>query len=123
MSATSGEPSSPQRRRAAMLRYCATAVLLLGLLWAEIVYMLAGDQADLADQLARDKMYQHNLQVMGGKAAVLADSFNRWLASLWQGRALAYTIAVLTVVAATALFVAARLCEPPSRGRHAPEKR
>lgn len=98
--------------RATILRHWAAGVLLLGLLGAEIVYVLAGDETDVAAALAGGRMYQHNLQVMGGKAAVLFDGFNRWFASLWHGHALAYTIAVLSLAIAATLYVASRLCEP-----------
>jgi hypothetical protein len=104
-------------RRAAILRYWSAGVLLIGLLAAEIVYVLAADEADASDALASGRMYQHNLQVMGGKAAVLFDGFDRWFAGLWHGRPLAYTVAVLTVVAAATLYVASRLCEPATRRR------
>lgn len=99
-------------RRAAILRYWAAGVLLVGVLAAEIVYVLASGDADASDALAGGRMYQHNLQVMGGKAAVLFDGFDRWFASLWHGRPLAYTLAVLTVTAAATLYIASRLCEP-----------
>jgi hypothetical protein len=104
-------------RRATILRYWAAGVLLLGLLAAEIVYVVASDEADVSAELARDRMYQHNLQLMGGKAAVLFDGFDRWFAGLWHGHALAYTLAVLTLVAAAALYIAARLAEPPTPRR------
>jgi len=50
---------------------------------------------------------------MGGKFAVYADQFNQWFASLWQGRALAYTVAVLAVAIALMCFLAGRLMSAP----------
>jgi hypothetical protein len=82
--------------------YSAAAVLIVGFLTAALVYFLATDDADVdaAAEIANARMYQHNLEVIGGKFAVYLDEFNRWFASLWHGRALAYTIAVLAIAIA-----------------------
>jgi len=53
------------------------------------------------------KQYLSDLENAGGQAAVLADEFNWWLADLWHGKRLAYSLAVLAVAAALAFFVAA----------------
>jgi hypothetical protein len=42
-------------------------------------------------------------------AAVYAARFNRWLAGLWHGRPLAYTVAVLAVAIALLCFLVARM--------------
>ena len=62
----------------------------------------------------RSKRCRHDLQMYGGKAAVLADHINRWLDSLWQGRTLAFTVAVLSALAAFAFLLAARKAHPES---------
>jgi hypothetical protein len=54
------------------------------------------------------KKYVHDLQLYGGKAAVLADSFMRWWFGLWHGKSLASTVVFLTLVASLAFFLAAR---------------
>jgi len=43
------------------------------------------------------KMYDQQLQMLGGKASVVTNDFRNWLASLWHGRALAGTVSVLTI--------------------------
>ena len=53
-------------------------------------------------ELERTKLYRHDLEVYGGRANVLADDFREWFAGLWHGRNLAFTVAVLTVLAALA---------------------
>jgi hypothetical protein len=58
-------------------------------------------------------MYRHNIELMGGKFAVYADQFNEWFASLWHGRELAYTVAVLSVAVALVCFLAGRLMSVP----------
>lgn len=81
--------------------YCAAAVLIVGMVTAALVYLFA-DESDIdeAAELANARMYQHNLEVIGGKFAVYLDQFNRWFASLWHGRALAYTIGILAIAIA-----------------------
>jgi len=88
--------------------YCGAAILLVGFVTAAIVYVFAGDDsdADAAAEVANARMYQHNLEVIGGKFAVYLDEFNRWFASLWHGRALAYTLGVLAIaIAALCVWV------------------
>ena len=45
------------------------------------------------------KMYDQQLQMIGGKATVVTNDFRNWFASIWHGRALAGTISVLTIIA------------------------
>jgi len=60
------------------------------------------------------KIYRHDLEVYGGKAAVLADDFRRWFNGLWHGKSLAFTIAVITILASFAGFFTARHLPPRS---------
>ena len=55
------------------------------------------------------KMYMHEIQHFGGKTAVLFDEITRWLGSLWHGKSLALTIAWISVISATGLFLLARV--------------
>jgi hypothetical protein len=43
-------------------------------------------------------------EVYGGKMNILAVEFRQWLARLWCGKPLAYTIALLTVLLASLLW-------------------
>ncbi|MGA2332062.1 MAG: hypothetical protein ABSG75_09900 [Syntrophales bacterium] len=54
------------------------------------------------------KIYKHDLEVYGGKAAVLADDFRRWFNGLWHGKSLAFTVAVITILVSFTGFFAAR---------------
>jgi hypothetical protein len=54
------------------------------------------------------KIYRHDLEVYGGKAAVLADDFRRWFNGLWHGKTLAFTIAVLSILVSFTGFFTAR---------------
>ena len=103
--------------------YLAGAVILLaGLLGAAAIYFTAGEESgdvlgyEIIDGKAYaitpsdSKMYRHDLERFGGKAAVLADDLNRWFAGLWTGTKLARTVAVLTIVLALGFFRAGWLC-------------
>jgi hypothetical protein len=45
-----------------------------------------------------NKKYLRELRVMGGQGNVVAAEFQDWFAGLWEGRELAGTVAVLTIV-------------------------
>ena len=108
------------------LNIISAVILIIGLSAAVLIYRAAENEAGgaLGYQIIggtvyrimpeNSKIYRHDLEVFGGKAAVLADDLRRWFAGLWEGKSLAYTIAFLTVLASFACFVAARYF--PSRG-------
>ena len=105
------------RRR---LYLIGAAILLSGWIGAAVIYTTApADESDalgyeFVDGVAypiltyESKKYRHDLERFGGKAAVMADDFNRWFSGLWVGKHLAYTLATLASGAALACFVAAR---------------
>lgn len=84
-------------------------LLLIGFGAALVIYLTAGPVT--ADPLLGDplgnKKYIRELQVIGGKANVVAAEMQIWFEGLWHGQALAGTVAVLTVGVALAFrFVA-----------------
>jgi hypothetical protein len=94
-------------------------ILLIGLGSAIYIYQTAED--DMSGVLGYEiiagsaypivahnsKMYRHDLELYGGKAAVLADEFSRWVVGLWHGKSLAYTVAFITIVISFGFFFAA----------------
>ncbi len=50
-----------------------------------------------ADNPQAAKMHDRQLEMIGGKASIMTSDFQSWLGSLWHGRKLAVTLAVLTV--------------------------
>jgi hypothetical protein len=99
-------------------------VLLVGLISAFVIFIIAKRQVsdavgyDFIDGQAygispgSSKRYVHDLEVYGGKAAVMADELNRWFIGLWQGTTLAYTIAFIAVITSWGFFfVAGRIAE------------
>ena len=106
------------------LRTCinllSAIVLLVGLGTAIFIYQTADTDSSgvLGYQIIggaiypimpeNTKIYKHDLEVYGGKAAVLADDFRRWFNGLWHGTTLAFTIAVITIFVSFAGFFTAR---------------
>lgn len=94
-------------------------ILLFGLGGATLIYLTAME--DTGDAIGYEvvggtvysinpddsKRYVHDLELYGGKAAVFADDLDRWFASLWHGRQLAYTLAILSIGSPPACFFAA----------------
>jgi len=92
------------------------AIFMAGLLGAAVIYFtLPDDQGDVlgyeivdgnayAIMASDSKMYRHDLEHFGGKAAVFADDLNRWFSGLWKGKRLARTVAVLAIVLALGFF-------------------
>ncbi len=111
-----GAPVSPRQPLHTVIHDCGVAILLGGLIGAVLIYMFADTDGapDSAREIVSGRMYQHNVELMGGKFAIYAVQFSQWFAGLWQGRSLAYTVAMLTVVIALGSFWVARLMSVPS---------
>jgi len=111
------------------LLVCAMLVAVIGLSSALVIYLTAGeDSRDEGFQtvvvdgktfripLASTKMYQRDLQRLGGNSAVLADDLTRWFAGLWHGRTLAVTLTWITAFVSVGLFLLARQIPPDLTG-------
>jgi hypothetical protein len=95
----------------ARIRYTGMAILLVGLVSAALLYVFAPDDrgSNAAAAIESGRVYEYNIERVGGMAAVYAARFNRWLAGLWHGRPLAYTVAILSVAIALLCFMVARM--------------
>jgi hypothetical protein len=102
------------------LRLACIVILAVGLCSAALIYRFAADSVDdslgyvVIDGTAyplstRDsKMYRHDLERFGGKTLVMFDDFNRWFAELWQGKALARTVAWISIFVSLGIYLFAR---------------
>lgn len=102
---------SGSRKRAQVV---AAAIAAFGMACALAIYLTAGETPEnpLADQLDNSKAYQRSLEIYGGQANLLTAQFNRWFQSLWHGKTLSFTVAVIAVlVAALYYFIASPI--PP----------
>jgi hypothetical protein len=87
------------------------AILLAGFGCSAIIYITAREaEYNPFAEFEKSKKFAYELERMGGKAALVANDFNKWFAGLWHGEALAYTVAVITmVIAAGYYFIATGL--------------
>jgi len=101
-------------------------ILVIGLISAAIIYFTTADKQYGAIGYETDggnsyaimpgdsKSYEYEVERIGGKSAVMGVEMNAWLASLWRGRRLAYTLASFSVVASLACFILAHLLSSAS---------
>jgi len=94
-------------------------ILLVGLGSAALIYQTA--ESNLSNVLGYEmsggtvypittdnsKIYRHNLELYGGKAAVIADDFRLWFEGLWHGKSLAFTVAIITIFVSLVVFLVA----------------
>jgi hypothetical protein len=98
---------SPSRR----LRLAGLLVIVVGWIAAALVIVTSAPEDALdAPGLARSEA--RTLERVGGKAVARTVALDDWLASLWHGERLGWTLAVLSLVAGAAcLYVAALMDE------------
>ncbi len=84
------------------VRAVTRAILLFGFAAAVVIYLTAQPPPDnpLGYDPMDTKKYLHDLELYGGKANILSAQFREWFDSLWHGKQLAFTVIVLTVIAA-----------------------
>ena len=94
-------------------------IMLVGLGSAIMIYQSAGDDSEsvlgyeIIDGSAYpirpedSRMYRRDLELYGGKAAVLADDFSRWFVGLWHGKSLAFTVAGISIFISFVFFFSA----------------
>ena len=112
--AAAADRDAALRRR---LRVYGAAILGAGLISAAIAYRLAkpDDERLLEAQLNNTKRYEYQMEVMGGKANILAAEMKDWFGGLWRGRGLARTLAFLSVGGSLACFYVAHRLDPGLR--------
>jgi hypothetical protein len=81
-------------------------ILMVGLTSAVAVFFTAVDPAagPLGNPQDDSKIYRRTMEMVGGTANLVASDITDWLTGLWHGRTLAYTLAVMTLVAAWGFF-------------------
>jgi len=86
--------------------YAGVVILVAGLIGAALIYWLTADSAVKKTEIefANPRAYEYQIERLGGKVTVYVVRFNEWFTGLWQGRQLAFTVAVLAVVIALICF-------------------
>jgi len=94
-------------------------IILVGLGSSVLIYRSAGNESDsvlgyeIIDGSAYpinpedSRMYRRDLELYGGKAAVVVDDFSRWFAGLWHGKSLAFTVVGISIFISFMFFFAA----------------
>src|SRR5712691_5422261 len=93
-------PITPEARP----RVGALAILVIGFATAVAIYVTARPPPGnpLGYEPKDTKQYLRDVKLYGGKANVLATELREWFDSLWHGKRLAFTVVVITVIAAFA---------------------
>jgi hypothetical protein len=103
-------------------------VLIVGLLAAGVVYFRTASKSEpagsgyeivggksFAMNPSESKRYEYDMVRIGGKSNLLAAEIGQWFGGLWQGRRLAYTLAVVSIGGSfVCLFLAHLLGLPPA---------
>jgi hypothetical protein len=100
------------------LKIIGSFILLAGLGSAIIIYLIADNDSDSIaggyEAVNGDlypalpsKKYEHDLAMIGGKSAVLANDFKIWFVGLWHGESLAVTIAFIAIITSGVIFFVA----------------
>ena len=92
--------------------FCSGLVILIaGLIGAALIYVFSADDVTggPVTEIGDRRSNEFQIERIGGKATVYVVRFNEWLGSLWQGRRLAFTVGVLSIVIALACFWVAGL--------------
>ena len=92
----------------------ALAILVIGLVTGAAIYVLADEPEATAYVIIGDtaypvdpttsKAYQRQLERYGGKAALLFDDINRWLAARFEGKQLGIAVAAASVAVALIVY-------------------
>lgn len=91
-------------------------ILLVGWSSAGIIYLTAGGIVeDPLAEFENSRKYVYEVERMGGKAAVFAHDVSKWFDGLWHGESLAFTVAFITVLIASAYYFS---LSDTSRGEH-----
>jgi hypothetical protein len=77
----------------------ARGILLVGFTSAVAVYLTAGKPGagPLGDPLEDSKVFRRTMEMYGGKANLVASEMLESFKSLWHGKPLAFTLAILTL--------------------------
>ncbi|GEJ59029.1 hypothetical protein [Anaeromyxobacter diazotrophicus] len=88
----------PRTRR----RLVVAAILVAGWTLAAALYVTTPPVVEDPEiyEMEHSKKALRDLERIGGKAAVFTSELNAWVASRWEGKARAYTVAWLTVLVA-----------------------
>ena len=97
-------------------RVVGVPILVAGLLVAALIERRATREEASSDATmpGNTKRYKYDMERIGGKSNLVAAEFREWFGSLWHGKRLAHTVAVLSIGGGLACFVIAYLLDIPA---------
>ena len=118
------------------LRLACIVILAAGLCGGMLIYRFAADVPDDAlgyvvvngtaypVSTSDSRKYRREVERFGGKAALVFDDFDRWFAQLWRGKALAKTVAWISILLSLGIYLFAISLQPdaPPEGGDARER-
>jgi hypothetical protein len=117
-----GHGLTPAQVRLYVAGYVVLVAGTIASAWAYRVAVVDEMSDSLMAQARNTKDYQGQMEYIGGNANVLGSEISGWFAGLWHGRNLAYTLAVLTIIAALMCFyIAFALPDFPPFGDEPPK--
>jgi hypothetical protein len=89
------------------LKTVVAGILVAGFAASIVIYVTASGRRPnpLGYDPEDTKIYVRDMELYGGRANMLASDIRQWFSGLWHGRKLALTIAVLTAVAASLVWL------------------
>lgn len=86
--------------------YITTAtILLIGLAGAIAIYFTAEDAPENPfSDFENSKRFTHEVELMGGKTALVANDLSNWFSGLWHGQQLSFTVVIITIVVAAGYY-------------------
>jgi hypothetical protein len=97
------------------LKWISIAIFIAGVIVGIVIYITTKDDGNaLNDEVVGNQIYaitpgqykfsQHDAENISGKFGVISSQFGDWFFSLWHGKQLGITLAVLAIVIASACY-------------------
>jgi len=96
------------------LKLISIIVTVVGILAGGVLYVTAKDDSALHDEVVGDQVYSvapgqykfayHDAENIGGKFGVFSAQLSDWFSSLWHGKQLGITLAVLALAIAAVCY-------------------
>lgn len=91
------------------LHIVSLLVLLLGMASSTAIYLTVEDiPENVFHDYEHSKIFRHEMEAVGGKLNMLLSELCCEFARLWQGKTLAYSVATLTIVLSSVIFMVER---------------
>lgn len=100
---------------AARLRLAAAVVAAGGLGGGGWIWFTRPAIEATAMEFSRSRAYEFQLERIGGRFAVLSAQIDTWFESLWQGRTLGASIAVVSLAVAALILIVGHFAAAPAQ--------